>query len=312
MTTTNLHSAYQFCNQLAASHYENFPVASAVLPKKIRHHISAIYAFARTADDIADEGNKPAEQRLLLLQQWHQAIDAIARNDTFSAFNQAPEQFIFTALAGSINSHKLPTPLFHDLLRAFEQDVQQSCYTTASQLLAYCRLSANPVGRLILHLHQQDSDAQLRWSDNICTALQLINFLQDLQQDMREMGRLYIPHEDIKHAGLSPDQVMENIQHGHRLNAKELKLYHLQLERAANLLAAGYPLINSLRGRLKLEISFIYHAAREILNALAGRTSYAERPRLQFSHKWRMLTRGIAELLPVKSVSHCNHTPPAP
>lgn len=189
--------SYAACERLARTHYENFPVASRLLPKPIRRHVAAVYAFARAADDVADEPGRQPSERISVLNAYRQRLLQGARRATDSGYrlpDPAPAEF-FPALFDTIDRFDLPVPLFTDLLSAFEQDVTKTRYETWSELLDYCRRSANPVGRIVLRLNGHRTDALDRASDDVCTALQLANFWQDLAVDWSR-GRLYVP-EDV-------------------------------------------------------------------------------------------------------------------
>lgn len=174
--------AYAVCVRLARSHYENFPVASWLLPAPMRPHIAAIYAFARTADDIADEGEMSDDERLSRLDEW-------------AAQLRTPgEHPIFVALHDTIEKCQLDPQLCDDLLSAFRQDVVKKRYDTWADLLDYCRRSANPVGRLVLGVAGYRNDTLNQQSDAVCTALQLVNFWQDIEKDLAK-GRVYVPGE---------------------------------------------------------------------------------------------------------------------
>ena len=185
------------------AHEENFPVASWLCPPHLRPVIAAIYWFARTADDIADEGDAPAPQRLADLAAYRQALDHAAHQPA-GPHPHWPE--VFGPLAQHIQAHRLPVDLLHDLLSAFEQDVHRTAngqfYAHQGELLDYCRLSANPVGRLLLHLYGITDPTLLIQSDHICTALQLINFWQDLSRDLPRQ-RHYLPLAELQAAGLT-------------------------------------------------------------------------------------------------------------
>ena len=186
-----IRQAYRQCQTIASQHYENFPVASFVLPAKIRAAVAVVYVFARRADDLADEGNASSETRLaqldLLAASLQQTIDG-----------NIPDDFLFLALADVISKYEIPVSLFTDLISAFKQDVIKKRYQDFGELMNYCRRSANPVGRLLLYLFNQADDKNLALSDGICSALQLINFYQDLSQDYDELHRIYIPAEDMQ------------------------------------------------------------------------------------------------------------------
>ena len=170
-----LRAAYAFCEKMAAGHYENFPVASVLLPRRMRPHIAAIYAFARTADDVADEPGREPSERLSLLEDLGERLDEAARGSASDP--------IFIALADTIERCALPVALLHDLLSAFRQDVTVHRYATWTDVDDYCRRSANPVGRLVLRVAGVHDSAADRASDDVCTALQLANFWQDFGRD---------------------------------------------------------------------------------------------------------------------------------
>ena len=192
-----LHEAYRACEEIARAHYENFPVASRFLPTDRRIALAAIYAFARQADDIAD-AQAPSEDRL-------RALDAIEAA-LLRAVDGAPQGAIFTALADAVERHRLPVEPFLDLLHAFRMDARDATFPTWDDLLAYCRGSANPVGRLVLALHNVEDPEAVRASDAVCTALQLTNFWQDLGQDLAR-GRLFFPLEDLNHFAVDPKEL---------------------------------------------------------------------------------------------------------
>ena len=178
---------------MPVEHYENFPVASFLLPARLREPVEAIYAFARSADDIADEGNALARVRLERLDAYRRHLRAAVRKRPIDDPELAP---MFERLGRNIRHHQLPVPLLGDLLDAFSQDVRQTRYADFAELSDYCRRSANPVGRLLLHLYKADTPDNLLLSDKICTALQLINFWQDVEVDWRK-SRIYIPLADM-------------------------------------------------------------------------------------------------------------------
>ena len=176
---------------MSVNHYENFPVGSIVLPRRLRKPVHAVYAFARTADDIADEGNAEAAERLRQLDKLKAELDCIAQGGK-------PQTALMQCLHNEvIEPFQLPLQPFYDLLAAFSQDVVKTRYENFGELIAYCRLSANPVGRIMLHLYGQTDEVSMAQSDGICTALQLINFWQDVAVDWQK-GRVYIPQEDCR------------------------------------------------------------------------------------------------------------------
>jgi phytoene synthase len=186
--------AYEACEALARAHYENFPVASRLLPRAMRPHVAAVYAFARTADDIADEGSAPLAERQAQLDAWQRRLHAAVAVERSGAVPQAHEDVIMVALAHSIRSLDLPIPLFDDLLSAFGQDTMTTRYDSWAEVFDYCRRSANPVGRLVLRIAGYRDEALDRSSDALCTALQLTNFWQDFGHDW-VIGRLYVPRD---------------------------------------------------------------------------------------------------------------------
>ncbi|HYW58079.1 MAG TPA: squalene synthase HpnC [Polaromonas sp.] len=190
--------------QPPSSHYENFPVASLLCPPRLRPPIAAIYWFARTADDIADEGDAPPASRLQDLALYRDDLTAAA--DGRSGSGRWPA--VFSALQPMLDEFQLPIPLLTDLLSAFEQDVVKQRYATEAELLDYCRRSANPVGRLLLHLYGVNDAVSLAQSDHICSALQLINFWQDLSVDIPR-GRIYVPHELWAGYGVDLSQLLD-------------------------------------------------------------------------------------------------------
>ena len=191
-------AAYARCQHLASQHYENFPVASRLLPKAARPHIAAIYGFARLADDFADEGERTPEARLALLEDWRSRLQEAAAGRARSEESDAGA--IFLALSDTMRRCDLDAQLFDDLLSAFRQDVVVHRYDDWPSLLDYCRRSANPVGRLVLRIAGYRDDGLDRMSDAICSALQLTNFWQDLERDWQK-GRVYLPQAELAAAG---------------------------------------------------------------------------------------------------------------
>jgi phytoene synthase len=201
-----LPEAYTACERIARSHYENFPAASLLLPASMRPHIAAIYAFARAADDFADEGDIPAAERLALLDDWGRRLRACAGTTASVVPNlesgtpSPGSDPVFLALGDTIRRRSLPVGLFEDLLSAFRQDVITKRYATWADVMDYCRRSANPVGRLVLRVAGHEDPRLDRASDAVCTALQLTNFWQDLDRDWQK-GRLYVPRDDCERFG---------------------------------------------------------------------------------------------------------------
>ncbi|GMR07624.1 MAG: squalene synthase HpnC [Gammaproteobacteria bacterium] len=269
MSNTKLDDAYHYCLEMVRNHYENFPVASRILPRALRRPISVVYAFARSADDFADEGNLTDDERLTRLVSYETELENIKHHIP-------SDKPIFIALADVIAQHNLPIQLFYDLLTAFKQDVTKKRYQNFDEVLYYCRHSANPVGRLLLHLTGNDSEQNLKDSDAICSALQLINFLQDIQQDYHESGRIYIPLDDMASAGVSEDNIRDRSN-----NESVHKLLRQQIKRAYIMLCSGATLGNRLSGRFGYEIRMVTLGGARISRALLKQKhDVYQRPRL--------------------------------
>ena len=260
-----LRDAYAACQALAESHYENFPVASRLLPKHLRPHIAAVYAFARTADDFADEPGREPGERLRLLNEWRQRLH--------DSSDGTPE---FLALHDTIDRFRLPVELFDDLLDAFTQDVTTTRYETWAGVLDYCRRSANPVGRLVLRLSGYQDEALDRASDAVCSALQLTNFWQDLAVDWSR-GRLYVPAETWRRYGAVPEAL-----NGGVMTAEWAAAMRDCADRARQLFDAGRPVCNGVRGRLRYELRATWLGGTRILTRLeqSGFDVFRNRPAL--------------------------------
>jgi hydroxysqualene synthase len=250
-----LRAAYAECGRLARTHYENFPVASWLVPARMRPHVAALYAFARTADDFADEGRRPDTERLRLLDDWQNRLHACVTDC-------APDDRVFVALGATIRACHLPMSLFDDLLSAFRQDITTHRYETWASLLDYCRRSANPVGRLVLRIAGHD-DAQLdRSSDALCTALQLTNFWQDLDRDWRN-GRLYVPLDDVDAEGARVQDLDDR-----RLTESWRRVLVRVAARTRLSFDAGRDVCDGVRGRLRHELRFTWLGGTRILDRL--------------------------------------------
>lgn len=272
MSVSNNQDAFAYCQSMAKNHYENFPVASVFLPRRLRRPIAVIYAFARTADDIADEGELSPDERLA-------GLDAMAANLDALAANQPVADPVFQALAAVIAEHQLPLSLFYDLLSAFRQDVTKTRYAHFGEVMDYCRRSANPVGRLLLHLEGRTEEVNLGYSDAVCSSLQLINFLQDLDQDFTENNRIYLPQDEMERFGVTETHFQDRISDG----AMQRLVLH-QIDRAERILRAGSPLGKVLTGRLGFEIRMTILGGSRILTALRGQHGdLFSRPRLNRS-----------------------------
>jgi len=239
---------------MAVDHYENFPVASLLLPKHLRRAVTDIYRFARGADDVADEGDARPSERKAALQTYRQAILTIEQG----AKPEAP----FTALAQTMAEHHLPAEPFLDLLSAFEQDIEQTRYEDFPSLLDYCRRSANPVGTLMLCLYRTTDAHSMTQSAAICSALQLINFLQDVAIDWQK-DRIYLPLEDLKRFGVTEQHIAQA-----KADKAWRALMQFQVERARGLLKSGLPLGKTLSGRIGLELRLIIQGGLRILEKI--------------------------------------------
>jgi len=251
-------------------HYENFPVASLLLPAHLRPAVAAIYAFARSADDFADEGDLSPEKRLRLLAGYQAELDRIE-------CGEPTDHPIFQRLRPHIEAHHLPLQLFRDLLDAFIQDVSKDRYADFNELIDYCRRSANPVGRLLLHLFDAATPENLRRSDAICSALQLINHWQDVGIDIGKNanGRIYLPQDELARFNVTEDMLRCRVT-----SADFLRLMRFQVERARALMLSGAALGRDLPGRIGLEIRVIVAGGLRILDKIesAGYDVFNRRP----------------------------------
>lgn len=254
-----------------AQHYENFPVGSWLVPQRLRPAFAAIYRFARYADDIADEGSDLPEQRLAELARMHAALDGKAAHP------------VVADLAPYIARHALEPAHLHDLLSAFEQDVRGRRYDSFAAVLDYCSRSANPVGALVLQLFGRDDSVNRRHSDAICSALQLINFIQDLAADWHR-GRLYLALDELRQAGLAEHDVAAAVRAG-RAPAALRALIASQSSRARQMLASGAPLLAAVPARLRWELRAVMAGAIRVLAKLerGGFDPIARRPVLGWS-----------------------------
>ncbi|MGE3190955.1 MAG: squalene synthase HpnC [Vicinamibacterales bacterium] len=300
----SLEDAYAACLALASAHYENFPVASRLLPARLRPHVAAVYAFARMADDFADEPGLTDTARLDLLDWWHRCLHAAVAGEPVPDVPQVPQvpsvpsvssvssvapvpsgasvALIFAALGDTIARFRLPVGLFEDLLSAFRQDVVTTRYETWAEVLDYCRRSANPVGRLVLRLALAGpgargvDDALDRQSDAVCTALQLTNFWQDAGIDWSR-GRLYVPAEAWRPAGATPEALGTA-----PLDPAWREVIGAAVRRTRVLFEDGRPVADAVGGRLGWELAATWHGGMRILERLerSGFDPVAARPKL--------------------------------
>jgi phytoene synthase len=278
-----LAAAYAECARLARTHYENFTVGSWLLPRRLRHDLAAIYAFARGADDIADEG--PDDGRLARLDAWEEQLLACARDPA------AADTPLFLALGHTIARHQLPVDTFRDLLAAFRRDAagETRAFPTFADVLAYCRCSANPVGRLVLALFgHRDAERRAR-SDDVCTALQLTNFWQDVAGDLAR-GRVYIPEEDFaRHPGARAALAAG------RVNPAFQALLAFEVGRTRALFTRGLALADLVSGRLRREVRIFAGGGLALLDRLAAAEYdvFARRPTLGRAELARVVLRSV-------------------
>ena len=258
---------------MPVDHYENFPVASLLLPAPLRPPVAVLYRFARNADDFADEGERSPAERLALLEGYRQQLRQLAPapgaqlEGAAQAEAFTTDRALFTALRRIVEQHQLPLPALHDLLDAFSQDVTTARYPDFPTLLHYCQRSAAPVGRLMLQLFQHTGigidDRSLQRSDDICCALQLINFWQDIASDLQQRDRIYLPQDDLQRFGVSEAQLRAgDCSGGFRA------LMAFQVERSRQMMLAGAPLAPSLPGRIGLEIRSVVQGGLRILEKI--------------------------------------------
>ena len=262
---------------MSIEHYENFPVASLLLPAAEREQIGVLYRFARSADDFADEGDLAPAGRLERLDAYRAGLRGIARGDP-------PRQPLFEDLARVVRARGLPLEPLHDLLDAFSQDVIKRRYADFADLLEYCRRSANPIGRLLLHLFRAATPDNVAHSDAVCTALQLANFWQDVAIDFAK-GRIYLPLDDMARYGVSERHIAEQ-----RCDDAWRGLIGFEIERTRALFASGAPLGRRLPGRIGFEIRATVQGGLRVLEKLdaAGGDVFRRRPVLKW-YDWPLL-----------------------
>ena len=240
---------------MPVDHYENFPVASWLAPAALRPAIVAIYHFARAADDIADEGNADATQRLAQLHHYDAMLDRIERGER-------PGEAPFARLTDAIREHALPLKPFRDLLSAFRQDVVKTRYDDFAQLLDYCSRSANPIGRLLLHLYRIDDAERKQQADAICSGLQLANFWQDIAIDWNK-GRIYLPQDDMSRYQVAEEHIADGL-----CDERWRQLMAFEVQRARAMLESGRVLAHALPLRLKLELRMVVAGGLRILRSI--------------------------------------------
>jgi squalene synthase HpnC len=288
-TPTQRHSAIaQASLQQAQQHYENFPVASVLLPKRYRTAVAMIYSFARQADDFADEGEVAPEQRLASLQCFRDELELI------QAYIQ-PNTDFFRALQQTIQAHRLPIQPFLDLLDAFSQDVVKTRYANFVEVMDYCQRSANPVGNLLLHLYGHATPKKLAQSDDICSALQLINFYQDIAIDFNKnegKRRIYLCQDEMQLAGIDESTIANK-----QIHAQWQSFMQMNILRAEQLLKRGKPLGKQLPGRLGFELRMIIAGGERIISKLKACKGdiFYHRPQLNMGDWVIILLKALAQ-----------------
>lgn len=289
-TPPTIAESYAHCRRLTRAHYENFPVASWLIPQRLRQHVCNIYAFARTADDFADEAQHEGE-RLDRLRDWRAMLLRCAQGEATHP--------VFIALRETVRECALPVELLNDLITAFALDCEKRRYKNFAEVMHYCRHSADPVGRLILHLFGYGNEAWMRWSDNICTALQLANFWQDVAVDLGK-DRIYIPQDEMARFG-----VTETVLQARRCTDGLRALMQFQVERTRGLFREGRPLCDTVpHPRLQWELRLTWLGGMAILDKIAANDYDIFRrpvvgPRdwirlLWKSYRWKQPQRNIA------------------
>jgi len=288
MQDNKIKNAYSECLRLARTHYENFPTASRIVEKKHRDATAAIYSFARRADDIADEGDISDDQR-------HAKLDSFSTMLADIAAGKPVDDPTFIALADTITRYQLSILPFENLLTAFKMDIDKKRFANFDELLFYCQHSANPVGELILRLHGRYNVTTQALSNSICTALQLINFLQDISEDYQKRDRIYIPFDEMNKF----DVTEINIQQ--KTNSTNMnQLIDYQLERAASMLTSGARLTHHLQGRLKWVMKLTILSALAVCEKLSTRNNVFARPTLTKTN-WLKIVFGSLYFRPENS-----------
>jgi squalene synthase HpnC len=277
-----LNEAFAYCERLARGHYENFPVASRFLPERLRKHVWALYAFARSADDFADEA-RYAGRRAEALSFWEEQLER--------AFHGEADHPVFIALRETIDRCEIPITPFQRMLTGFQMDLSKNRYSTWSQLEVYCQHSAHPVGQLVLYVFGYRDRSLHAYSDDICTALHLTNFLQDVAVDLAK-DRIYIPEEDLRHFGVS-----ESMLHGREVTTEFRDLMRYEVSRARSLFERGRPLLERVGNDLGFELCMIWHGGSTILDKLddVGYDIFTKRPTLNAADKARIGVKAAAK-----------------
>jgi hydroxysqualene synthase len=281
----SVQDAFAYCERLARTHYENFPVGSLLIPRERRRHVYSVYAFARIADDFADEDYETGEltesRRLAALDDWERKLE--------DCYRGRADHPVFVALAETARELRLPVQLFSMLLSAFKQDVVKRRYADFDEVLDYCERSANPVGRLVLLLFGYREERLHALSDCICTALQLANFWQDVEVDIRK-DRIYLPQNEMARFGVGDDDLREK-----RFSERYAALLKFQVERTWELFNRGKPLPNLVNGRLAFELRLTWLGGTRILERIEklGYDTLNARPRISTGDKIALLVKAL-------------------
>jgi squalene synthase HpnC len=280
--STDIAGAFDYCERLTRNHYENFPVASLFIPRDRRPYVCAVYAFARTADDFADEGSEPPEARLRNLDEWQAKLDA--------AYDGKADHPVFIAIAETASRTGVPKSLLSDLLTAFRMDVTKTRFSAFDELLHYCTFSANPVGRIVLHIFESADLRHCSLSDDICTGLQLANFAQDVSVDWRK-GRLYVPLDEMSRFGYTELDLDRGT-----VDKRFREIMKLQVDRARRFLLSGSPLLRESPRSIRFELALTVRGGLAILRRVeqTGFDVLHERPVIPILEKGRILVSAIA------------------
>jgi squalene synthase HpnC len=278
-SSPSLEQAYAHCRRIALGHYENFPVASWLLPRELRPHIYAIYAYCRGVDDIGDEAEG---DRLALLDEWEAELRR--------AYDACPSDIRFVALAETVRRIDIPIEPFERLIEANRRDQRVSRYATFDELLEYCTYSANPVGHLVLYMFGYRDEARRRLADATCTALQLTNFWQDVREDL-EHGRIYIPQDDLAAFGCSEDELFAG-----RVSPQFRRMMAFQVERTRKYFRKGLRLLDQVDGRFRMDLRLFNLGGLAVLDAIErqGYDVLKQRPRLSKAQKGLLVIRGVS------------------
>jgi hydroxysqualene synthase len=281
--------AYAYCERMARGHYENFPVASRFVPERLRRHVWALYAFARSADDFADEP-RYAGRRAEALDFWEEQLER--------AFHGDAEHPVFVALKDTIERCELPITPLRDLLTAFRMDLGVSRYVTFAALQNYWTHSAYPVGRLVLAIFGYRDASLVRYSDEICAALQLTNFLQDVGVDLAK-DRIYLPEEDLRHFGVTEETI-----YARRMTPELANLMRFEVARARSMFERGRPIIDKVGRELGFELAMIFQGGSTILDKIeaVGYDVFRRRPTLGAADKAKMVARAATMRWPEWSI----------